>query len=153
MAQDTPFQRDLGYLDRFLEKLREHAAGLADRAAGDRLSALMDEEVRRWGEIRALLGDVSPGGDDVVRASQDSPGEGQASGGGAADEAAAPGDAREGGAGAAEVRAAPEPPRSKGTGPAVRPGQPAKTPPERPPAGRVGPGSGRTGFTVGPLRS
>jgi hypothetical protein len=48
------FARDLGYLDKFLVALRAHA-GTLGAGAGARLAALLDEEERRWAEIRALL--------------------------------------------------------------------------------------------------
>ena len=56
------FATDLGYLDRFLDKLERHASALADARAKDRLAGLLAEERARWAEIRALLaGDGSPG--------------------------------------------------------------------------------------------
>jgi hypothetical protein len=48
------FARDLGYLDKFLASLLAHADSLTP-TEGARLRALVDEEVRRWAEIRALL--------------------------------------------------------------------------------------------------
>ena len=52
MPQD--FSRDLGYLDKFLQGLRAHAATLK-APAGSRLVALMDEQDRAWAEIRGIL--------------------------------------------------------------------------------------------------
>jgi hypothetical protein len=48
------FSRDLGYLDKFLQGLRDHAASLGDPAA-TRLSTLLDQQDRAWAEIRGLL--------------------------------------------------------------------------------------------------
>jgi hypothetical protein len=48
------FSRDLGYLDKFLQGLREHAATLGEPAAA-RLGALLDEQDRAWAEIKPLL--------------------------------------------------------------------------------------------------
>ena len=48
------FSRDLGYLDKFLQGLRAHAATLGG-SAGTRLSALMDEQDRAWAEIKGIL--------------------------------------------------------------------------------------------------
>lgn len=48
------FSRDLGYLDKFLSGLRDHAATLGE-PAGARLLALLDEQDRAWSEIRGIL--------------------------------------------------------------------------------------------------
>lgn len=52
MAKD--FSRDLGYLDKFLQGLRAHAATLGEPAAS-RLASMLGEQERAWGEIRSLL--------------------------------------------------------------------------------------------------
>lgn len=52
MAKD--FSRDLGYLDKFLRALRDHAATL-EAPASTRLLALLDEQDRAWSEIKGLL--------------------------------------------------------------------------------------------------
>jgi hypothetical protein len=56
-----PFEKDFGYLEPFLQKVRAYARSSAEPAARTRLSALMDEEIARWKEIRALL-DGTPAG-------------------------------------------------------------------------------------------
>jgi hypothetical protein len=48
------FSRDLGYLDKFLQGLRDHAATLGE-PAGSRLGELLDEQDRAWAEIKGLL--------------------------------------------------------------------------------------------------
>ena len=48
------FSRDLGYLDKFLQGLRAHAATL-DASASSRLVTLLDEQDRAWSEIRGIL--------------------------------------------------------------------------------------------------
>lgn len=57
MANDTgaAFARDLGYLDKFFVSLTAHADTLP-AAQGDRLKALIADEVVRWKEIRQLIG-------------------------------------------------------------------------------------------------
>ncbi len=60
MAQTVSFQRDLGYLAKFFDALRAHAATL-DQASRERLLALLDAEQARWREITALLGGESQG--------------------------------------------------------------------------------------------
>lgn len=49
------FSRDLGYLDKFFEKLEGHASTVGGNAGG-RLLELLAEERKRWDEIRGLLG-------------------------------------------------------------------------------------------------
>lgn len=61
MPESDRFGRDLGYLDRFLEKLESHA-GTLPAASGQRLRALIEEERRRWSEIRQLLDEATPVG-------------------------------------------------------------------------------------------
>ena len=48
------FSRDLGYLDKFLQGLRDHAATLGEPAAS-RLGTLLGEQDRAWAEIKSLL--------------------------------------------------------------------------------------------------
>lgn len=55
------FARDLGYLTPFLERLSAHAAGVPG-AEGERLRALVSDEVARWREISALLGSAGEAG-------------------------------------------------------------------------------------------
>lgn len=57
MANDTgaAFARDLGYLDKFFVNLTAHADTLP-AAQGDRLKALIADELVRWKEIRQLIG-------------------------------------------------------------------------------------------------
>lgn len=57
MAED--FSRDLGYLEKFFEKLEAHAGTLGG-ASGQRLRTLMSEERKRWGEIRSLIAGNAP---------------------------------------------------------------------------------------------
>lgn len=49
-----PFEKDLGYLVKFFDKLEAHAASL-DVEAGARLTALLRDERARWDEITRLL--------------------------------------------------------------------------------------------------
>jgi hypothetical protein len=60
MSKD--FARDLGYLSKFLQGLRTHAASL-EAPASARLAALLDDQERAWAEIRSLIaaGTVDPG--------------------------------------------------------------------------------------------
>lgn len=60
MSKD--FARDLGYLSKFLQGLRTHAASL-EAPASARLAALLDDQDRAWAEIRSLIaaGTVDPG--------------------------------------------------------------------------------------------
>jgi hypothetical protein len=55
MPAEHPFVKDLGYLEPFLQRLKAYAAQLPDPKARERLGALMDEQLTRWPEIRALL--------------------------------------------------------------------------------------------------
>lgn len=48
------FSRDLGYLDKFLQGLRDYAATLGEPAAS-RLGTLLGEQDRAWAEIKSLL--------------------------------------------------------------------------------------------------
>lgn len=48
------FSRDLGYLDKFFDKLEGHASTLSGEA-GPKLLSLLGEERKRWDEIRSLL--------------------------------------------------------------------------------------------------
>jgi hypothetical protein len=49
------FATDLGYLEKFFDKLERHASAMADAGAKARLVALLAEERARWAEIRGLL--------------------------------------------------------------------------------------------------
>jgi hypothetical protein len=60
MPQDQTFARDLGYLAKFFDNLRRHADSL-ETNAGARLRTLIDEEVVRWEEIKALIFGGDPG--------------------------------------------------------------------------------------------
>lgn len=51
--------RDLGYLDKFLDKLKSQAAAMPRGDARTRLEKLLNEETDRWREIAALL-EASP---------------------------------------------------------------------------------------------
>ena len=62
------FARDLGYLDKFFDKLEQHAASLPP-ASGARLKALMGEERTRWSEIRSIIAGKAPANPAVVVAS------------------------------------------------------------------------------------
>ncbi|WP_373047477.1 hypothetical protein [Vulgatibacter sp.] len=144
MPENDAFSRDLGYLDKFFDKLEEHA-GTLPSDAGQRLRSLLSEERTRWAEIRKLVG-----------------------AGGAPAPAAAAGTeastARPEGAPAAAPPAAERPPevhpytRAMQVGLAQLPREAA--PPIRPPAGMGGPtgdGSARnysspSGLTVGSLK-
>ncbi len=55
MPENDSFSRDLGYLDKFFDKLEAHAGTLPSEA-GQRLRALRGEERGRWAEIRQLVG-------------------------------------------------------------------------------------------------
>ena len=55
MPENEDFSRDLGYLDKFFDKLDAHAGNLPE-GAGQRLRALVAEERGRWTEIRQLVG-------------------------------------------------------------------------------------------------
>jgi hypothetical protein len=67
MPQDATFQRDLGYLAKFLDSLSLHAATLEPQA-GERLLALLDEQTACWQEIGAILGGVAPAVDTIESA-------------------------------------------------------------------------------------
>jgi hypothetical protein len=54
------FATDLGYLDKFFEKLERHASAMTDARAAGRLRGLLAEERARWAEIRALLAGRDP---------------------------------------------------------------------------------------------
>lgn len=53
-TNDADFARDLGYLDKFFDKLDAAAKELGD-ARGSRLSTLVEEERARWAEIKSIL--------------------------------------------------------------------------------------------------
>lgn len=56
MANPGAFEKDLGYLMPFLEKVTAAAEELPDAAARDELRRLMADEKARWARIRDLLG-------------------------------------------------------------------------------------------------
>jgi hypothetical protein len=66
---DPAFERDLGYLTRFFEKLEAHARTLTPDA-GARLGALVGEERERWREITRLVGATSSAADAPSRSEQ-----------------------------------------------------------------------------------
>jgi hypothetical protein len=60
MANTTPgFDRDLGYLDKFLANLERHAQGL-EEPRQSALGRLLVEERARWDQIRAILAGQLP---------------------------------------------------------------------------------------------
>ncbi len=59
MAKPTGFDRDIGYLMPFLERVAAAAAELPDASARDELTRLMAEEKVRWARIQELLGGAS----------------------------------------------------------------------------------------------
>jgi hypothetical protein len=56
VANPGAFQKDLGYLMPFLDKVAAAAEELPDAAARDELLRLITEEKARWTRIRDLLG-------------------------------------------------------------------------------------------------
>jgi hypothetical protein len=56
MAKPTGFDRDIGYLMPFLERVAAAASELQDASARDELTRLMAEEKVRWARIQELLG-------------------------------------------------------------------------------------------------
>lgn len=54
------FERDLGYLLPFLDRVEGAAKALSDPASRERLLLLVTEERQRWAEIQALLGGAKP---------------------------------------------------------------------------------------------
>jgi len=55
MPENDAFSRDLGYLEKFFDKLEAHAATLPSDA-GARLRELIAGERRTWAEIRQVIG-------------------------------------------------------------------------------------------------
>lgn len=55
MPGNDAFSRDLGYLDKFFDKLDAHA-GTLPSDAGQRLRALLVDERKAWAEIKQLVG-------------------------------------------------------------------------------------------------
>ncbi|MCP3097585.1 hypothetical protein LZ198_01705 [Myxococcus sp. K15C18031901] len=51
----SAFEKDLGYLMPFLDRVAAAASGLPDPAAREELARLMSEEKARWQRIQALL--------------------------------------------------------------------------------------------------
>ncbi len=56
MAKPSGFDRDIGYLMPFLERVAAAAGELQDASARDELTRLMAEEKVRWARIQELLG-------------------------------------------------------------------------------------------------
>lgn len=56
MAASGRFDKDLGYLMPFLDRVAQAAPELEDPAARAELTRLMSEEKQRWARIRELLG-------------------------------------------------------------------------------------------------
>ncbi|WP_257454043.1 hypothetical protein [Archangium lipolyticum] len=59
MAKPSGFDRDIGYLMPFLERLTAAAGELQDASAREELQRLMAEEKVRWARIQELLGGAS----------------------------------------------------------------------------------------------
>ncbi|WP_375766701.1 hypothetical protein NR798_34155 [Archangium gephyra] len=56
MAKPAGFDRDIGYLMPFLDRVAATADTLPDTAAREELKRLMAEEKERWARIQQLLG-------------------------------------------------------------------------------------------------
>jgi hypothetical protein len=56
MAKPTGFDRDIGYLMPFLERVAAAAGELPEAGAREELTRLMAEEKARWARIQQLLG-------------------------------------------------------------------------------------------------
>ena len=56
MAQPAGFDRDIGYLMPFLDRVTAAADSLQDPTAREELKRLMAEEKERWARIQQLLG-------------------------------------------------------------------------------------------------
>ncbi|MFY0569582.1 hypothetical protein ACN28E_37945 [Archangium lansingense] len=56
MAKPAGFDRDIGYLMPFLDRVAATADTLPDAAAREELKRLMAEEKERWARIQQLLG-------------------------------------------------------------------------------------------------
>ena len=56
MAKPAGFDRDIGYLMPFLDRVAATADSLPDTAAREELKRLMAEEKERWARIQQLLG-------------------------------------------------------------------------------------------------
>jgi hypothetical protein len=56
MAKPGGFDRDIGYLMPFLERVSVAASQLPDASAREELTRLMAEEKARWARIQELLG-------------------------------------------------------------------------------------------------
>jgi len=72
MPDNGEFSRDLGYLDKFFDKLEAHAGTLPSEA-GQRLRALLSEERARWAEIRQLVGTAPAAAAPETNATQAEP--------------------------------------------------------------------------------
>lgn len=72
MANEASHARDLGYLERFIQKLETQARELSD---GPRQQALrlLEEQRSQWAAIMALLSGESAGGEPEAPAASPSP--------------------------------------------------------------------------------
>jgi hypothetical protein len=70
------FDKDLGYLDKFFDKIEAHADSL-DPQAGDELRDLIADERNRWARITALLGGAAAPSEPATKAPPSSGSEGQ----------------------------------------------------------------------------
>ena len=59
MAKPSGFDRDIGYLMPFLDRVTAAAGELQDASAREELQRLMAEEKARWARIQELLGGAS----------------------------------------------------------------------------------------------
>ena len=59
MAKPAGFDRDIGYLMPFLDRVATAANQLPDASAREELTRLMAEEKARWARIQQLLGGTS----------------------------------------------------------------------------------------------
>ena len=60
MAKPAGFDRDIGYLMPFLDRVATTADTLPDATAREELKRLMAEEKERWARIQQLLGGALP---------------------------------------------------------------------------------------------
>ncbi len=80
MAKPAGFDRDIGYLMPFLDRVAATADTLPDAAARDELKRLMAEEKARWARIQQLLGGAAgqgtstPAGAPTSRSMASAPG-------------------------------------------------------------------------------
>src|SRR5690242_1155029 len=72
MANESTHTRDLGYLDRFIQKLEEQAQGLPDGPRQEALG-LLGEQRSQWATIMGLLSGATPESPAEAPASAPSP--------------------------------------------------------------------------------